>query len=235
MIVRYIYLHAGIHLVGIHQTGLSIIFPTRPDLIFITFSWTAIRCQKFDETVEEPIPVDEKPPTTVLSSSTDWCDDADAWNSDDDDDSNEKKPSSISPTIKKEIKKEPEVIMLNSMKIEDENENENEKSSSDEDNDAVEVETKKKSNNKNVSVASSNAFNEWKKTNLNPQTLEISPDASFPFYYIIIEDEESIISEAKVYEKKKLKNKIKKLGDIDEEDEDDETTKGGKEYELILN
>jgi hypothetical protein len=202
----------------------------------ITFSWTAIRCQKFDETVEESIPLDEEPPVTVPSSSTDWCDDADAWNSDDDDNNNnnEKKSSSIPTTMKKEIKKEPEVVMLNSMKIEDENENENEKSSSDEDDDGeIEVETKKKSNNKNISVASSDAFNEWKKANLNKQTLDISTNASFPFYYIVIDDEESIINEAKFNENKKLKNKMKKLGDIDEDD--DEITKGGKEYVFIMN
>jgi hypothetical protein len=175
------------------------------------FSWTAIRCQKFDES----IPLEDKPPTTVPSSSTDWCDDADAWNTDDDDD-NEKKPSSISTTIKKE----PEIVMLDSMKIEDENE----KSSSDED-DEIEIRTKKKSNNtKNISIASFDAFNEWKKINLNKQILDITTNVSFPFYYIIIDDEESIINEAKLYEKKK----IKKLDNIDEDD-DNESTKGGKE------
>jgi len=181
-----------------------------------------------DETVEESIPLDDEPLATVPSSSTDWCDDADAWNSDDDDanNKNEKKSSSISTTIKKEIKKEPEVIMFNSMKIEDENENENDKSSSDED-DAIEIETKKKSNNKNISVASSDAFNEWKKNNLTKQTLDTSTNVSFPFYYIVIDDEEDITNQAKFNEKKKLKNKIKNLDDIDEGD--DETTKGGKE------
>jgi len=63
-----------------------------------------------------------------------------------------KKISSVPPTIKKE----PEVIMLNSMKIEDE------KSSSDED-DEIEIETKTKSNNKTIPVASADAFNQWKK------------------------------------------------------------------------
>jgi len=130
-----------------------------------------------------------------------------------------KKPSSISTTNKKE----PEVIMLNSMKIEDENENE--KSSSDEEDDEIEIETKKKSNSKNISVASSDAFNEWKKTNLNNQTLDILTNTSFPFYYIVIDDEESIINEAKLHEKKKSK----KFADIDEDDDDDETIKGGKE------
>jgi hypothetical protein len=179
-----------------------------------------------DETVEESIPLDDEPLATVPSSSTDWCDDADAWNSDDDDanNKNEKKSSSISTTIKKEIKKEPEVIMFNSMKIEDENEND--KSSSDED-DAIEIETRKKSNIKNISVASSDAFNEWKKNNLTKQTLDTSTNVSFPFYYIVIDDEEDITNQAKFNEKKKLKNKIKNLDDIDEDD--DETTKGGKE------
>jgi hypothetical protein len=182
------------------------------------FSWTAIRCQKFDEAVEESIPLEDEPPTTVPPSSTDWCDDADAWNSDDDD---EKKPSPISTTIKKEIKTESEIVMLDSMKIEDE------KSSSDEE-DEIEIGTKKKSNHtKNISVASSDAFNEWKKTNLNKQTLDTTTNVSFPFYYIDIDDEEDIINEAKLREKKKLKNEIKKLGDIDEDD--DEPTKGGKE------
>jgi len=184
------------------------------------FSWTAIRCQKFDEAIVESIPLEDEPPTTVPSSSTDWCDDADAWNTDDDDDDNEKKPSSISTTIKKE----PEIVMLDSMKIEDENE----KSSSDED-DEIEIGTKKKSNNtKNISIASLDAFNEWKKMNLNKQILDITTNISFPFYYIIIDDEESIINEAKLHEKKKLKNKIKNLDDIDEDD-DNQSTKGGKE------
>lgn len=197
--------------------------------VYITFSWTAVRCQKFDEAVEESSPVDNEPPATVpSSSSTDWCDDADAWNSDDDD-ANKKKPSFVPKTAKKETKKEPEITMLNSMKIDDENEHENDKSSSDEDDDdETEVETKKKSNNKHVSVASSDAFNEWKKTNLTKQALDISTNASFPFYYIVIDEEESIVNEAKLKEQKKLKNKIKKLGDIDEDD-DDETIKGGKE------
>ncbi len=226
MIVLFIYLHVEIHLVGIHQIGLSLIFPIKFIFISITFSWTAIRCQKLDETVEESIPLDDEPLATVPSSSTDWCDDADAWNSDDDDanNKNEKKSSSISTTIKKEIKKEPEVIMFNSMKIEDENEND--KSSSDED-DAIEIETRKKSNIKNISVASSDAFNEWKKNNLTKQTLDTSTNVSFPFYYIVIDDEEDITNQAKFNEKKKLKNKIKNLDDIDEDD--DETTKGGKE------
>jgi len=48
-----------------------------------------------------------------------------------------------------------------------------------------------------------------KKTNLNNQTLDILTNTSFPFYYIVIDDEESIINEAKLHEKKKLKNKMK--------------------------
>jgi hypothetical protein len=110
------------------------------------------------------------------------------------------------------------------MKIEDENDNE--KSSSDED--EIETDTKKKSNPKNVSVASADAFDEWKKTHLTKQTVDLSSNASFPFYYIVIDDEDSIVNEAKLYEQKKLKNKMKKLDNIDEDDED-ETTKGGKE------
>lgn len=199
------------------------------------FSWTAVRCQKFDETVEESSPIDDEPPATVPKSSTDWCDDADAWNSDDDDDgsnnndkNNEEKPSFVPTTTKTQIKKEPEVTMMNSMKIDDENEHENEKSSSDEDDDD-ETETQTKKKKKNVSVASSDAFSEWKKTNLTKQTLDVPSNATFPFYYIVNDDEDDIINEAKLNEQKKLKNKIKKLGDIDE-DEDDETMKGGKEY-----
>ncbi|CAF1090522.1 unnamed protein product [Rotaria sordida] len=162
-------------------------------------SWTAIRCQKFDETVQESNSIDVESSTTIPSSSTDWCDDADAWNNDDDDDDdnnkkNDIKPSSVVTTIKKEPEK-----MLNSMTIEDEHE----KSSSDD------------------------AFNEWKKINLNKQTLDLSNNVSFPFYYIIIDDEQIIINEAKLNEKKKLKNKTKHLNDIDEDD--DEITKGGKE------
>ncbi|CAF1025875.1 unnamed protein product [Rotaria sp. Silwood1] len=182
-------------------------------------SWTVIRCQKFDETVSESTSINIESSTTIPSSSTDWCDDADAWNSDDD-----KKPSSVITTIKKEIIKEPE-IMLNSMKIEDEDEK---LSSDDDDDDEIDVETKTKSNNKTTSVASSDAFNQWKKTNLNKPILDISNNnISFPFYYIIIDDEQIIINEAKLNEKKKLKNKIKHLNDIDEDD--DETTKSGKE------
>ncbi|CAF1396284.1 unnamed protein product [Rotaria sp. Silwood1] len=184
-------------------------------------SWTVIRCQKFDETVSESTSINIESSTTIPSSSTDWCDDADAWNSDDD-----KKPSSVITTIKKDIIKEPE-IMLNSMKIEDEDE----KLSSDDDDDnddEIDVETKTKLNNKTTSVASSDAFNQWKKTNLNKPILDISNNnISFPFYYIIIDDEQIIINEAKLNEKKKLKNKIKHLNDIDEDD--DETTKSGKE------
>ncbi|CAF4261949.1 unnamed protein product, partial [Rotaria sordida] len=191
-------------------------------------SWTAIRCQKFDETVQESNSIDVESSTTIPSSSTDWCDDADAWNNDDDDDDdnnkkNDIKPSSVVTTIKKEPEK-----MLNSMTIEDEHE----KSSSDgedddDDDDEIDVERKTKSNNKTTSVASSDAFNEWKKINLNKQTLDLSNNVSFPFYYIIIDDEQIIINEAKLNEKKKLKNKTKHLNDIDEDD--DEITKGGKE------
>ncbi|CAF1302722.1 unnamed protein product [Adineta steineri] len=195
-------------------------------------SWTAIRCQKYDETVEEPMPVDIESPAKVPLSSTDWCDDADAWNSDDDGTTTTtKKPAPVPTIIKKEIKQEPEV-MLNKMKIEDDDDNnESEKSSSDEEDDNnnnIEVNTKKKSSNKNVSIASSDAFNEWKKTNLSKQALNISNSGSFPFYYIVIDDEDDIVDEAKLNEKRKLRKAMKKLGDIDEDD-DDETTKGAKE------
>ena len=178
-----------------------------------------MRCQRFDESV----PVIDQPPVAAAAPTTvaaDWCDDADAWNSDDDGGDKEIKPTPI--PVK--VKQEPEVV-LNSMKIEDDNEHE--KSSSDED-DEIETDTKKKSKQKSVSVASSDAFHEWKKTHLTQTTVDLSSNAPFPFYYIVIDDEESIVDEAKLYEQKKLKNKLKKINDIDEDDED-EMTKGGKE------
>ena len=226
MIVLFICLHVEIHPVGIHRIGLSVVLWSQFICGKINFSWTAIRCQKFDETVEESIPIDNEPSTTVPLSSTDWCNDADAWNTDDDGDTVDKKPSSAPPPPppppvrnKKEVE-----VMVSSMKIEDENE----KSSSDEDD--IEIDTNKKSNKKNISIASSDAFSEWKKTNLRKQTIDASSNATFPFYYIVIDDEEVVIDEAKLNEKKKLKSKVKKLQDIDEDDDDDdETTKGGKE------
>ncbi|CAF3876112.1 unnamed protein product [Rotaria magnacalcarata] len=187
-------------------------------------SWTAIRCQKFDETVEESNQIDDAPPATVPVSATDWCDDADAWNSDDNDDGVkiEKKSILVVTKVKKEIKIEPE-IPLSTMTIEDENE----KSSSDEE-DEIDVDAKTKSKDKLVPVASIDAFNEWKKTNLKQQTLDSSNSASFPFYYIVIDDEQDVIDEAKLNEKKTLKKKVRQLNAIDE-DEDDDSTKGGKE------
>ncbi|CAF3707018.1 unnamed protein product [Rotaria socialis] len=187
-------------------------------------SWTAIRCQKFDETVEESNQIDDAPPAMVPVAATDWCDDADAWNSDDNDDGVkiEKKPIPVVAEVKKEIKIEPEVP-LSTMTIEDENE----KSSSDEE-DEIDIDAKTKSKDKPVPVASIDAFNEWKKTNLKTQTLDTSHTASFPFYYIVIDDEQDVIDEAKLNEKKTLKKKVRQLNAIDE-DEDDDSTKGGKE------
>lgn len=188
----------------------------------LCFSWTAVRCQKYDETVETP----EEPSAIVPNSSTDWCDDADAWNSDDDNSQKVERTSSAAPTT---VKKESEVTMFNSMKIEEDHPDD-EKSSSEDDEDDIETDTKSKSKTKNISVASADAFNEWKKTHLTQPTVDLSRDASFPFYYIVIDDEEGIVNEAKLYEEKKLRNKMKKLGHIDEDDDDDgdETNKGAR-------
>ncbi|CAF4780096.1 unnamed protein product, partial [Rotaria magnacalcarata] len=69
------------------------------------------------------------------------------------------------------------------------------------------VDAKTKSKDKLVPVASIDAFNEWKKTNLKQQTLDSSNSALFPFYYIVIDDEQDVIDEAKLNEKKTLKKK----------------------------
>lgn len=161
-------------------------------------------------------------------STKDWCDDADAWNSDDDDDDDKqsKKEKKTSPVIPK-VEQQPE-IELNSMTIEDDNE----KSSTDEE-EEVEIDKSAKRKEKPIPVASSDAFSEWKKKNLTKPTLDVSNDASFPFYYIVIDDEKIVIDEAKLNETKKLKNKVKTLNDIDE-DGDDEPSKGGKEFVLFF-
>lgn len=110
---------------------------------------------------------------------------------------------------------------MENMKIDDEEENE--KSSSDDDEMDLESKTNK---NQNVSVASSDAFAEWKRTNLQREMKEFR---SFPFYYIEIDDEETIVNEAKVEETKKLKKQVKKLEEIDEDDDDDDAAKRPKE------
>ena len=184
-----------------------------------------MRCQTFDAAVEEAVPSDDETLATVPMASTDWCDDANQWNDDDDDDDTakvqEKKPT---PSIVAKTKKEPEVL-LESMKIEEEK---NEKSSSDDEDD--ELETKKTSKSKNkVSVASSDAFNEWKRRNLAAPSLDTTGDARFPFYYIDIDDEEAVLNDAKLQEIKKLKNKAKALEGIDEDDDDESTSKNKKE------
>lgn len=190
----------------------------------IDSSWTAVRCQKFDEFVEESISSDEEetPPASVPPSSKDWGDDADAWNTDEDD--NQDAVVQTKSTKKKAIKIEPEV-KLESMKIADDDQEDAAKSSSDED--EIDLDSKKKSQGKNVSVASSDAFNEWKRHNLQQATAELTGQDQFPFYYIDIDEEEAIVNDAKLVEQKKLK---KKCQQIDEDDGDDEdTTKRGKE------
>lgn len=113
-------------------------------------------------------------------------------------------------------------IPIETMKI---NDDEEEKSSTDDDDDE-EIDSKTKTK-KNVSVASSDAFAEWKRTNLKSQLKDFR---SFPFFYIEIDDEETIINEAKLDEMKKLKKQVKKLEEIDEDaDLDDENTKRPKE------
>ena len=197
--------------------------------ILLVFSWTAVRCQKYDEAVEKAVVTPEEPSAIVPTSSKDWCDDADAWNSDDDDDNNDKVEEKVPSVPTTTVKKELEVVMLNSMKINDEEEEDrNGKSSSDEEEEEIETNTKNKSKSKNISVASADAFNEWKKTHLARPTIDLSIDATFPFYYIVIDDEDDIVDEAKLYEQRKLRSKMNKLGHIDEDD-DDETAKGGKE------
>lgn len=172
------------------------------------FSWTAIRCQKFDESVAVVPTVEPSSKNT-----TDWCDDANAWNSDDDDEQVETKLPSAVP--KKAMEK---------MKIDDEEEEEEDKgkSSSDEDEgEEVAVESKKKTKENR-----SEAFAEWKRTHLQREVKEFR---SFPFYYIEIDDEETIVNEAKVEEMKKLKKQVKKLEEIEEDDVDDEGAKRPKE------
>lgn len=187
------------------------------------FSWRAIRCQRYDETVVQASPIDDEPAAAVPNASTDWCDEADAWNSDDDEDN-----SNTFVQTKKisTVKKESELQMLSSMSIE---EKEEEEKSSDED-EEIEIDTKTKSKSKNVSVASSDAFDAWKKSNLLQPTVDLSQKAKFPFYYIVIDDEETIVNEAKFTEQKRLRNKVKKLEDIDENEDDDDVGKGGKEW-----
>ena len=113
--------------------------------------------------------------------------------------------------------------MLNLMKIED-------KLSSDDDEvGEIEIASKNKSKHQNnIPAASLDAFNQWKKINLNNQSLNLSNSTCFPFYYIIIDDEQVIIDEAKFDETRKLKNKTKNLNDIDEDE--DEIIKVGSEY-----
>lgn len=103
-----------------------------------------------------------------------------------------------------------------------------EKQSSDED-DEIDVNTKKKSKAKNVSVASSDAFNEWKKSHLAKPTVDLSTNVKLPFYYIVIDNEDIIIDEAKIYEEKKLKGKVRQLEAIDEDDDGSDGNKRPKE------
>ena len=174
----------------------------------------------------------DEPSAIVPSSSTDWCDDADAWNSDDNDDNGNQKVEKTSSAVPTTVKKQSEVAMFNSMKINEEEEEEEDpcgKSSSEDDEEDKQTETKSKSKTKNINVASADAFNEWKKTHLTQPTVDLSRDVSFPFYYIVIDDEEGVVNEAKLYEERKLRNKMKKFAHIDEDEDDDETTRGGKE------
>jgi hypothetical protein len=213
--------------VGIQRKGLLLILVRTDCSSPIHSSWTAVRCQKFDEFVEESISSDEEePPGGVPSSAKDWGDDADAWNTDEDDNQD-----AVVQTKKKEIKIEPEV-KLQSMKITDEDQKDDDgeeqaaKSSSDED--EIDLDSKKKSQAKNVSVASSDAFNEWKRRHLQQTSAELTGQDQFPFYYIDIDEEEAVVNDAKLAEQKKLK---KKCQQIDEDDDDDEeTSKRGKEY-----
>ena len=221
-----------IHLVGIDQRGSFLVtFHLFSYILSFLFSWTAVRCQKYDETVEKVVETPDEPSAIVPSSSTDWCDDADAWNSDDNDDDGNQKVERTSSAVPTTVKKQSEVAMFNSMKINEEEEEEDPcgKSSSEDDEEDKQTETKSKSKTKNINVASADAFNEWKKTHLTQPTVDLSRDVSFPFYYIVIDDEEGVVNEAKLYEERKLRNKMKKFTHIDEDENNDETTRGGKE------
>ena len=127
----------------------------------------------------------------------------------------------ISKPISTTKQAESEVKWMDSMTIE-------EKQSSDED-DEIDVNTKKKSKAKNVSVASSDAFNEWKKSHLAKPTVDLSTNVKLPFYYIVIDNEDIIIDEAKIYEEKKLKGKVRQLEAIDEDDDGSDGNKRPKE------
>lgn len=217
----FIYLLVEIHHVGTHQRGFALFISKKKTYLFFwKFSWTAVRCQYYDDSVIESSPIVDEPVATVPTSSTDWCDDANAWASDDDDDETSK-PTVINKPISTTKQAESEVKLMDSMTIE-------EKQSSDED-DEIDVNTKKKSKAKNVSVASSDAFNEWKKSHLAKPTVDLSTNVKLPFYYIVIDNEDIIIDEAKIYEEKKLKGKVRQLEAIDEDDDGSDGNKRPKE------
>jgi hypothetical protein len=177
-------------------------------------SWTVLRCQQLDtstEVEEEEEGEDDEPMATVPNLSNEWCNDADAWNSDDD----EKKSQPSTVTIKKKetrIDIQPETAMLDAMKIE-----QDDGVSTDEE---LEGQTKGNKSKKPVSVASADAFSEWKRQNLQSTKVDVSGSAAFPFYYIEIDDEDAVVDEAKLYEAKKMKNKVKIINEHGDDDDD---------------
>ncbi|CAF0837800.1 unnamed protein product [Didymodactylos carnosus] len=192
-------------------------------------NWTGVRCQKYDSTYTEKTDDnnDEQPTEDILNnSSADWCDDADDWNNAEDNNDNSFSNSNVIPTTKSASNDHKLLTsQMNKINLEEQLEEEDcvddGGDGDDDDDDELEMETKNSKKNKQTSSA---LFDEWKKKNLleknNDDIAQESSSSLFPLYYIDIDDEQTILEQERLKEKKKWKNKINREQENTDESSD---------------